>query len=155
MTTNKPKKVEKESGDGALVTGSVVSGGMIGAGIAVFAKTLDPPWDTMVLTLAPTFTSAWAVLIATGAKIMKRQFYSRKWHIDRQKFIEWLEEVIPASEKGLEDAKDPNIGDLFEQKILRLEKLRALAMTAVPYERPWETSSVGSSSIEPEFRNGK
>jgi hypothetical protein len=142
-----PDKPAKEIGEGAVLTGSVVSGGVVGVAIASLAKTLPPPWDSTALTLTPTITAAWAVLIAAAARWLKRRYHSRSWHADRDRFIVWINHAIPAAKKGLEDTQAPEAREVFGKRIARLEHLKALALTAIPFERPWETDQVGDQEL--------
>ena len=130
----------REVGETAVVTGSIVSGGVFGVALSSLAKTLRPPWDTTALTLVPTITAAWSILISGTARWLRRNYHSRSWRVDRDRFIAWVEAAIPAAQEGLQQTSTADARVVFEQNIARLETLRALALTSVPYERPWETN---------------
>jgi hypothetical protein len=138
-----PDKPPKEIGEGAVMTGSVVSGGIVGVAMASLARALPPPWDSTALTITPTITAAWAVLIAAAARWLKRRYHSRSWHADRDRFITWVNNAIPAAQKGFDDTQALEAREVFAERIARLEKLKAFALTAIPFERPWETDQVG------------
>lgn len=141
----------KEVGEAAVITGSVLSGGLIGVAITVAAQELAPPWNSAVVTLAPTITAAWSVLIAGAARLLKRRYHSKSWHLDRQRLLEWLDVALPAARQGVSDTSDKVAKKLFAERIARLERLKAVTLTAIPFERPWETEGINSPEAKPEI----
>jgi hypothetical protein len=75
--------------------------------------------------------STW--LISTSGKFGAK----KQWEKDRSSVIAYVDGAIPIAKKALCDFDDDKAKAMLLSGIARLERMKALALSAVPAERPW------------------
>jgi hypothetical protein len=135
------------------IAGSITSGGLIGAGLSVAAQQLPPEWQTVVQPFIPTLSASISLIVISMIRKVRRKTQIKEWNKERQSIIDFCNVAIPISEKGLRDLRDERAKSILNDSISRFQQLKALAIGAVPYERPWLTDEVASAFPEPSTNN--
>jgi hypothetical protein len=137
------------SGSAALLSASIASGGLVGAGLAILALQLPGQWDEIAVAVVPTLSASLALIIRRIASDLRRRHNKRLWELDRKRAITFADVAIPELHKALSDLTDTNAQRIAKKGIAQLERMKALALSATPMKRPW-LSATAASLTEPE-----
>jgi hypothetical protein len=138
-----------KSDDAGVITTSITSGGLIGAGLTIAVLQLPLEWQTVGLVCVPTLSSSITLIIVSMIRKLRRKTQAKVWCEERDNLVNYCDVAIPIANKGLRDLKDQRARELLDNSISRFQQLKALAIGAVPYERPWLTDEVSSAFPEP------
>jgi hypothetical protein len=126
-----------EDKSGVVLGGALTSGGLLGAGLTVLALKLQPEYHPYVMPIIPTVSSACSVAVRWVGTRIQRKFSTALWEQDKASVVEIAVQGIAEAEKELELTKAKEAKGILQAGINRYERIKALALTAAPGERPW------------------
>jgi hypothetical protein len=128
---------EGENKSGIVLGGALTSGGLLGAGLTILALKLDPGYHPYVMPIIPTISSACSVAVRWAGSRIQRKFSTALWEQDKESVIEIAVSGITKAEEEMKSTKAKEAKAILQEGIIRYERIKALALTAVPGERPW------------------
>jgi hypothetical protein len=134
----------------AVISSAIASGGLVGAGLAILALQLPARWLPAAVAIVPTLSSSCALAVRVVAAEIRRRYSIKLWEKDRAIIVAYVERAIPASAKALIDISDSTARQILEVGMARMQRVRALALSALPHERPWlsELQQLADSNLK-------
>lgn len=135
----------------AVVGGAIASGGFVGAGLAILALQLPSHWQPAALAIVPTLASSCAIIVRVLAVELRRRYRERQWRSDRDNVVRYVEKAIPLQRDALDEIEEADACKILENGIARMQRIKALALSAYPPERPWltELQQLADISVSP------
>jgi hypothetical protein len=137
MTDPVTANLEKGADSATVVSSAIASGGLIGAGLAILALQLPANWQAIGLAIVPTLSSACALAVRVCATEIRKRYSRKQWLMDRDNVLKYVDLAIPAAQKALKGIEDSEAKAILEEGIARMQRIKALAISAYPHERPW------------------
>jgi hypothetical protein len=131
----------------SVISGALASGGIIGAGLAILALRLPQAWHAVAIALVPTCSSAVSLWVRALTIAIRKRHNKKLWEKDQEEVVLFVDGAVAAARSALRSLQDPTAKNVLESNIARLELMKALALTAVPNERPWLLRNVPPARI--------
>lgn len=128
---------DKNQDSAAVVGGALASGGLVGAGLAILALQLPDAWRPVGVTIVPALSSACALGVRVIASMIRRKYGKKLWTAEKEEIIAYADYSITHSKKALQKMEDETATRILLSSIARMQRIKALALSAFPCERPW------------------
>jgi hypothetical protein len=134
--TSQPQ-LNKSQDSVAVVGGALASGGLVGAGLAILALQLPDAWRPVAVTIVPSLSSACALGVRVIGSMIRRRYGKKLWAAEKDEIIAYADYSIIHSTKAIEKMEDERATRILLFSIARMQRIKALALSAFPCERPW------------------